>query len=129
MSDEMKQQLPLARWRSGRAERRCRALEDSLWTSAPESVLVPTRFGSTQAYHWPGSGVPLVLLHGGAVTSITWEPIAVAMPDRDVYALDIMGDVGRSEHTAPFSDVTELATWLDDALAVLGKDVGDGLLT
>jgi pimeloyl-ACP methyl ester carboxylesterase len=118
MSDEMKQ-LPLARWRSRRAERRCRALEDSLWTSAPESVLAPTRFGSTQAYRWPGSGVPLVLLHGGAVTSITWEPIAEAMPDRDVYALDIMGDVGRSEHTAPFSDVTELATWLDDALAAL----------
>ena len=79
MSDEMKQ-LPLARWRSRRVERRCRALEDSLWTSAPESVSVPTRFGSTQAYRWPGSGVPLVLLHGGAVTSITWEPIAEAMP-------------------------------------------------
>ena len=76
---------------------------------------MPTWFGSTQAYRWPGSGVPLVLLHGGAVTSITWEPIAEAMPDRDVYALDIMGDVGRSEHTAPFGEVTELATWLDDA--------------
>src|SRR5215470_10769805 len=74
-SDEVRQQLPLARWRIRRAERRCRALEDSLWTSAPESVRVPTRFGSTQAYRWPGSGVPLVLLHGGAVTSLTWEPI------------------------------------------------------
>ena len=83
---------------------------------------VPTRFGSTRAYRWPGTGAPLVLLHGGAVTSATWQALAAALPDRDVYALDIMGDVGRSEHTAPFCDVTDLALWLDDALTGLRLD-------
>jgi pimeloyl-ACP methyl ester carboxylesterase len=114
--------LELARWRSRRAERRCRALEDALWISGPEVIDVPTSFGSTRAYRWPGTGVPVVLLHGGAVTSATWQALATALPDRDVYALDIMGDVGRSEHTAPFSDVTDLALWLDDALIGLRLD-------
>jgi pimeloyl-ACP methyl ester carboxylesterase len=113
------QTLEAARWRSRRAERRCRALEDALWAYRPDAIDVATRFGTTRAYRWPGTGAPLVLLHGGAVTSATWQTLASAMPDRDVYALDIMGDVGRSEHTAPFSDVTDLAVWLDDALTGL----------
>lgn len=121
----MKDRVHLDRWRWARAERRCRALEDALWAArppAPEAIDVPTRFGPTRAYHWPGTGVPLVLLHGGAVTSVTWQHLAEALADRDVYAIDIMGDAGRSQQREPIDDATELAGWLDDALAGLGLD-------
>ena len=119
----MKDRALLDGWRWARAERRCRALEDALWAEHPtEAIDVDTRYGSTRAYRWPGTGAPLVLLHGGAVTSVTWQALAAALRDRDVYALDIMGDVGRSRQQAPFGDVTDLADWLDDALAALDLD-------
>jgi pimeloyl-ACP methyl ester carboxylesterase len=64
----------------------------------------------------------VVLLHGGAVTSITWQHLVAALPDRDIYALDTMGDVGRSEQAVRFDEVTDLADWLDDTLGGLGLE-------
>jgi pimeloyl-ACP methyl ester carboxylesterase len=112
----------LGGWRSERVRRRCRSLEDALWTSQPEVLDVVTSYGPTRAYRWPGAGDPVVLLHGGAVTSLTMEMLAGALPARDVYALDTMGDVGRSEHLVPFDEAHDLAAWLDEALAGLGLD-------
>lgn len=83
---------------------------------------MPSRFGPTRVYRWAGTGPPVVLLHGGAVTSVAWQHLAEAMPDRDVYAVDIMGDVGRSQQREPIDDVTELAGWLDDVHAALELD-------
>src|SRR4051794_38303290 len=119
----MKDAGSLGRWRGTRGVRRCRDLEDALWADHPaEAIDVPTRFGPTRAYHWPGCGVPLVLLHGGVCTSVVWQPFAAARGDRDVYALDLMGDVGRTEQRAPLRDADDLASWLDDALAGLDLD-------
>ena len=122
----MKPKVYLGRWRSRRAEQRFRAMEDELWAEqpgpAPESLDLETSFGPTRAYHWAGAGTPLVFFHGIGGTGLIWAPFARSLAGRDVYALDIMGDVGRSEQRVPFQTSADLATWVDEALAALGLD-------
>ena len=119
----MTAKVHLARWRSDAAEQRFRAMEDELWEDVavrPDAVDVETRFGPTRVYRWPGTGVPLVFLHGVAGTSIIWHDFASTLAGRDVYAIDIMGDVGRSEQRVPFETAADFASWLDDALGEVG---------
>jgi pimeloyl-ACP methyl ester carboxylesterase len=122
----MKERIYLGRWRSPKAELRFRAMEDELWReqSGPklEALDVETSFGPTRAYRWRGTGTPLVFLHGIGGTGLIWAPFAEALAGRDVYALDIMGDVGRSEHRVPYKTSADLAVWLDEALAALDID-------
>lgn len=111
-----------ARWRSVEAEQRARQLEDALWSDAPlapEPVEVLTSFGPTRAYHWPGSGPPLVFLHGIGGTSVVWSRYAAALEHRDVYAIDIMGDAGRSDQQVSYASAADMATWLNETLAGL----------
>jgi len=120
----MKPKVYLARWRSAKAERRFRAMEDELWKDRggrpPEALDVETSFGPTRAYRWKGEGAPLVFLHGISGTGLIWARYADALARRDVYALDIMGDVGRSQQRVPFQTSADLAVWTDEALAALG---------
>jgi pimeloyl-ACP methyl ester carboxylesterase len=99
-------------------------MEDALWREAPgrapTATDVHTRFGVSRAYRWPGAGTPIVFLHGGGMTSVSWAPYAAALSGRDVYAVDIMGDAGRSEPTAWIACAADLAAWLDETLAGLG---------
>jgi pimeloyl-ACP methyl ester carboxylesterase len=98
-------------------------MEDSLWREAtgpaPTAIDVDTRFGVTRAYRWAGDGTPIVFLHGGRMTSVSWAPYAQTLSSRDVYAIDIMGDAGRSEPTARITCATDMAAWLDETLAGL----------
>jgi len=116
----------LATWRSTQAEERFREAEAHLWAGAaaaePDSIEVETRFGPTHAYRWPGSGTPLVFLHGMGDTSRRWIPYAESLPDRDVYALDVMGDVGRSEQLVGFTSGADYGPWLREALDGLGVE-------
>lgn len=69
-------------------------MEDALWREAtgpaPAEIDVQTRFGVTRAYRWAGDGTPIVFLHGGGMTSVSWAPYAKALSSREVYAVDIM---------------------------------------
>lgn len=112
-------------WRSRRAERTARRLEDAIWARGarrPAAHDVETSFGPTRAYHWAGDGEPLVLLHGGLCTSVIWQPVVDALAGRDVWAIDVMGDVGRSRHDAPFTTEADFATWLEETLTRLELD-------
>lgn len=114
-----------ARWRSPKAEQRYRQLDAKLWQRdligrAPESIDIATDFGSTRVYRWPGSGSPVVLLHGMGDTSIRWIPYAEKLVDHDVYAIDIMGDVGASTPDIGFTSATGYTDWLQQAIAKLG---------
>ena len=53
------------------------------------------------------------------MTSVSWAPYARTLSSRDVYALDIMGEAGRSEPTARLTCATDMAAWLDETLAGL----------
>jgi pimeloyl-ACP methyl ester carboxylesterase len=107
-------------WRSERGEQRFRALEDELWherfPTPPAASDVETRYGTTRAYHWPGPGDPVVLLHGMGGTSLMWAAFVADLADYDVYALDTMGDTGRSVPRVPLAETTDVARWLGEAL-------------
>lgn len=117
-------QPTISRWRREDAKRRFHALEQAIWDdhSFPlaESLDIPTWAGSTRVYRWRGGGEPIVLLHGMGGTGLTWGPYVERLAGHDVFAVDTIGDVGRSEQTALIADAGDLARWLDETLAGVG---------
>lgn len=113
------------KWTSDRAEAKFRDKEAVLWQRAkspPDAIDVATRYGSTRAYRWPGAGAPVVLLHGMTDTSVRWIRFAEALEGHDVYAIDVMGELGHSSPDVGFGSADEYATWLDETLDALGLD-------
>jgi pimeloyl-ACP methyl ester carboxylesterase len=119
----MKEREHLGRWASPEAERRFRAMEDDLWREAfldpPQSFDLPTCVGMTHAYAWPGSGTPFVFLHGAGGTALEWFDYVEARDGRAAYAVDTIGDVGRSVQDEPLRDAAHVAQWLDETLDAL----------
>src|SRR3954462_1750083 len=96
----MKERATVGTWTSNTSRQRFLAMEDALWTRSTrprEAVDVETRLGPPRAYRWRGAGTPIVFLHGITGTSLSWAPYAERLEGRDVVAVDIIGDVGRSE--------------------------------
>ena len=120
----------MSRWRSAEAERQFRFIEDELlgerWPNGVDTVDVDTSFGTTHVYRWAGgshSGAePIVFLHGMGGTGATWAAYVEHLADRDVYAPDTIGDVGRSVPRIAIADADDLAGWLDQTLAALGVE-------
>ncbi|MCP3803535.1 alpha/beta hydrolase [Allokutzneria sp. A3M-2-11 16] len=85
---------------------------------------VDTRFGSTHVHrHGDGDGTPVVLLHGGNTTPATWHPNVAALAEgRAVYAVDVLGEPGRSTQTAPMIKSADTAEWLTAVLDGLGLE-------
>lgn len=98
------------------------ALCEQRWPTPPEVLEVETRFGLSHAFHWPGSGTPIVLLHGSGSTSVLWHPVVEGLAGRSLYAVDTIGEAGGSVQRAPIRDASDLADWLDDTLKGLGLD-------
>ena len=114
----------ISRWKSDDAKQRFHALEQAIWDDTgyptPEAMDVPTWAGPTRVYRWPSEGEPIVFLHGMGGTGLSWGPYVEGLAARDVYAVDTIGDVGRSEQTALLAGPDDLARWLDEALAAAG---------
>ena len=118
----------IGRWVSADAEREFSGLDEALrheawqrlceqgWPTLPSEVDIETRFGSTRVYRWVGAGVPLVLLHGAGTSSLMWTPLLAQLVGRSVYAVDTIGDPGRSVQRATMHDRDDLAAWLDQVL-------------
>jgi pimeloyl-ACP methyl ester carboxylesterase len=101
--------------RRGR-ERFVEALERSMEAWPPHERLdVRTTWGTTRVYHRPGTGKPVVLLHGAGVTSAMWADTVKSIR-RPVYAVDILGDANGSVQTAPLTDMN---AWLAEVLQEL----------
>jgi pimeloyl-ACP methyl ester carboxylesterase len=97
------------------------------WPIAPESRLVPTSFGQTFVrIGGPSDGPPLVLLPGLNTTSLVWAPNIEAWSNVcRTYALDTLGDLGRSVCIKRIRDVAGLVSWLDEVFC--GLELADGL--
>ncbi|ONF65036.1 alpha/beta fold hydrolase [Amycolatopsis keratiniphila] len=83
---------------------------------------IQTAFGVARVYRFgqPG-GTPIVLLPGRAGTAVMWEPNLTALLGHgEVYAVDLIGEAGRSEQTAPIRDGADQAAWLTTVLTELG---------
>jgi pimeloyl-ACP methyl ester carboxylesterase len=120
----MKAREQLGRWSSPKAERRFRSMEDELWRTAlpysPEAFDIETSVGVTHGYRWPGGRTPIVFLHGMGGTSLQWAAWVDAFDGWARFAIDTMGDVGRSVQRVAFRDPAHIAEWLDETLAALG---------
>ena len=111
-------------WKSDRAKEKFRIADAARWEQAtdvaPEIFDVATRFGSTRAHRWPGQGPDIVLLHGVGDTSFRWIQYAEALPEFNVFAIDIMGEPGGSTPDVGFETGDDLGIWLADTIDALG---------
>jgi pimeloyl-ACP methyl ester carboxylesterase len=95
----------------------------SRWTVPVETADVPSAFGPTRVnICGPADAPPLVLLHGGRTNSAYWFATAGELArTRRVYALDTIGDPGRSRNDGrPLRTREDLMVWLTAVLDGLG---------
>lgn len=93
----------------------------ALWPVPVTAMQVPTRFGTTHINICGSADAPpLVLLPGAAVSSTMWYPnIAALSGAYRVYALDIIGDMGKSVCTQRPTKAVEYVQWLGDVFDAL----------
>ena len=98
--------------------------EMQLWPVPYEQVDVGSRFGTTHVVICgPKTAPPLVLLHGYMATSTMWWPnIGAFSKDYRVYAVDVMGQPGKSRPDEPICNVADFVSWLSATLDALHLD-------
>lgn len=118
----MKKKLPIFATPDGRAKYMA-AYEAmfTLWKVPYDSIDVQTGYGSTRInVSGPGDGHPLVLLHGAGLSSTAWfANITELSVKHRVYAVDVIGDAGRSIAECLMEKRLDYAEWL--------REVFDGL--
>jgi pimeloyl-ACP methyl ester carboxylesterase len=94
------------------------------WPVAYESREIQSRFGTTHVVvSGPVDGPPLVLLHGYWSTLTMWTPnVADLSRDHRVYAIDVIGQPGRSIPGEPMRNPADCAAWLTATLNGLRLD-------
>ncbi|GAA3074253.1 alpha/beta fold hydrolase [Streptosporangium carneum] len=95
-----------------------------LWPAPVDAVDVDTRAGTVRVHRaGPAEGDPVVLLSGAGGNALAWyryiEPLTRTRP---VYAVDPLGEPGRSVQTRPLTTGAEIGGWLTDVLAALGAE-------
>jgi pimeloyl-ACP methyl ester carboxylesterase len=109
-------------YKSPKAERKALASYDKVLTHWPivyENSLFKTSFGDTYVM-LSGSqdSKPLVLLHGGGGNSSMWFYNIEALSKHfRIYAIDIIGEAGKSAGTRP--SINEYSLWLKDVFEAL----------
>jgi pimeloyl-ACP methyl ester carboxylesterase len=88
----------------------------ALWPVPYESFDVPTRFGKTHVIaSGPKKAQPLVLLHATSASATMWFPnIADLSRNYRTYALDTIGEPGKSVISNPPQKRSDYALWLTD---------------
>jgi len=118
----MKKRLPIFNSSEGHAKYMAAYDEMfSLWKVPHDAMDVKTSYGSTHINACgPGDGYPLVLLHAAGLSSTVWfANIAELSAHHRVYAVDVIGDAGKSVADRLMQKRTDYAEWL--------KEVFDGL--
>ncbi|GAB2714118.1 alpha/beta fold hydrolase [Kitasatospora kifunensis] len=93
-----------------------------------EQLDLTSEYGTTRVIACgPADGEPLVLLHGGGATAAAWfANLADLSGSRRVYAVDRIGEAGRSRcGERPIQSVADLFDWLDGVLDGLALDRTD----
>ena len=92
------------------------------WPVPCETRFVETRFGATHLIaSGPADAPPVVLIHGAATNATSWAWNVAALADRyRVYALDTIGDLGKSAGTRPAYGSGDHARWLSEVFERLG---------
>jgi pimeloyl-ACP methyl ester carboxylesterase len=96
------------------------------WPVESETLFIDTSFGKTFVrISGPANGAPVVLMHGGNATSLSWLPNVEALSaDFRVYAIDNVYDIGRSVYKKKFETEKDMVEWLDEVHDGLGLENG-----
>ncbi|APX34642.1 alpha/beta hydrolase [Brachybacterium sp. P6-10-X1] len=120
---------PIGHWRS--TEGRAAYLEayDTAFADLPEPADthdVRTDYGVVRVYRFAGDGdaeLPLVLLPGTASgMPVLADNLPSLLEVGDVYAMDLLGEPGRSIQDRPITSDADKAAWLHQALEALPED-------
>lgn len=118
----MKKKLPIFSTSEGRAKYMAayEAMFD-LWKVPFDPMDVATSYGSTHInVSGPAHGHPLVLLHAAGLSSTVWfANIAELSTHHRVYAVDVIGDAGKSVADRLMGKRSDYSEWL--------REVFDGL--
>ncbi|MBN1438221.1 MAG: alpha/beta fold hydrolase [Anaerolineales bacterium] len=92
-----------------------------------ECRTVPTRFGKTHMLAaGREQGRPLVLVQGMGGNAMLWEPLLESLVRRHrVYALDVIGQMGKSDPVWLSYRDDSFSEWIEDVLDALGIDSAD----
>lgn len=111
----MKKKLPIYPTPEGRAKYTAayNAMFE-LWKVPYDPLDVATSYGSTHINaSGPADGPPLVLLHAAGLSSTVWFANIAALSARHrVYAVDVIGDAGKSMADRLMEKRTDYAEWL-----------------
>lgn len=89
-----------------------------LWEIPHESIYVETSYGKTHIItagekHLP----PLILLHGAGMGATMWyKNIDTLCENHRVYAIDVMGDMNKSDPIKSFHNGKDIAEWISEVL-------------
>jgi pimeloyl-ACP methyl ester carboxylesterase len=114
-------------YKSAKAEARMMGVYDAamkLWPVPYKTRDIPTQYGSTHVIiSGPEDAPPLVLLHCALMTSAIWSPIIGDLSQSHrTYAVDVIGDVGRTVPSNPPQTEHDLADWLVAVYEGLGLE-------
>ena len=114
-------------FRSAEAKREVLASYDaraSRWPVPSTTMTVNTSYGPTFVrMSGPETAPALVLLHGAGGSALHWLPNVAALSEHyRTYAVDIVGDHGRSIYTQQLESAADYSKWLDDVLDALGLE-------
>ncbi len=121
-------------YRSRAARDSCFAYLDSRaaaeWPVASQERTVPTSYGPTFVrISGPPAAPPLVLLPGAATPSLMWVPnIQALSAGYCTFAVDQIGDFGRSISTRPLRQYNDLLAWLNELFDALDLRGGVNLV-
>lgn len=115
----------LASFKSSKSEAEYVSAYDAvlkLWPVPFEEIDIITRFGTTHVIASGSIGSPsLLVLHATGVSSTMWFPNIGALSSAyRVYAVDVIGDPGKSRQSRLLRDREDCANWLGDVMQGLG---------
>jgi pimeloyl-ACP methyl ester carboxylesterase len=87
-----------------------------LWPVPFEQIYLSTKYGTTDVNACgPAQAPPLILLHAAGLSSTAWfMNVGDLSRDYRVYAVDVIGDAGKSVADQVMEDRFEYSEWLTD---------------
>jgi len=101
------------------------AYDDVLKSAPPDETYdIQTSFGIVRVYSWGNSsGVPMFLLPGHSSGAPMWiDNINDFSKENRVYAIDALGDAGKSRQEVPLKDINDVNTYIREVMDKLGLD-------
>jgi pimeloyl-ACP methyl ester carboxylesterase len=85
-----------------------------LWPIPYKELDIPTSYGSTHVIiSGPEDAPPIILFHCALMTSAIWSPIIEELSrNHRTYAVDVIGDVGKTIPSNPPLSEKDLANWV-----------------